>query len=556
MYGIALDVGTSGFRAQLIDLETKEVIKTSMTMKHPLPGGNVTDHLDFAISIGEDVAHSIIIDAVSKIIERFDVDPLQISKMAVCGNPIQLSLFQNSEIRDLAYAGRNMRKRLGIDNVQRDARIFKATDIFHETLNLENCLIIIPPAIEHEIGADALAMMVETDFLEQEEPTLVTDYGTNAEMAIKVGNRIVTGSAAAGPAIEGQGISCGMLAAPGAITDVDLEDKFWRISVLNENMDVVKGHLIDPISGKAIERSDLVPVGVTGTGLISILSLAIDTGLITSPPRLKYGRIELGDGIEISEEDIKEAGKAIGAIRAAQLTLIHESGIAYENLETMYMSGASGTYVNPVKARKIGSCPDFTKRTVQFGNTSLSLARDIVLEKVKLDVLIELAGNIKADHLMMATSETFKKLYACELGYWTEGMSMEMYRKLLKMSKLPELPTPVEYPTLEKRVTKDISETGTGQVEVIEDIGATLEELAVGCIMCHRCEKECPENAISIKNVDGSFIAEYNTLKCMGTACKRCVSVCPVHALDYKEIKLMDEQSLSVLPTWAAGGFQ
>jgi methylamine methyltransferase corrinoid activation protein len=131
-----------------------------------------------------------------------------------------------------------------------------------------------------------------------------------------------------------------------------------------------------------------------------------------------------------------------------------------------------------------------------------------------------------------------------------------MYRKLLKMSKLPELPTPVEYPTLEKRVTKDISETGTGQVEVIEDIGATLEELAVGCIVCHRCEKECPENAISIKNVDGSFIAEYNTLKCLGTACKRCVSVCPVHVLDYKEIKLMDEQSLSVLPTWAAGGFQ
>ncbi|MBP1908958.1 methylamine methyltransferase corrinoid protein reductive activase [Methanolobus bombayensis] len=539
MYGIALDVGTSGFRAQLIDLETKEVIKTSMTMKHPLPGGNVTDHLDFAISIGEDVAHNIIIDAVGKMIEGFDVDPLQISRMAVCGNPIQLSLFQNSEIRDLAYVGKNMRKRLGIDNVQRDARIFKATDIFHGILNLDNCLIIIPPAIEHEIGADALAMIVETDFLEQEEPTLVTDYGTNAEMAIKVGNRIITASAAAGPAIEGQGISCGMLAAPGAITNVDLEGGFWRISVLNENMDVVKGHLIDPISGTILEGSDVVPTGITGTGLISILSLAIETGIVVSPPKLKYGKIELGDGIEVSEEDIKEAGKAIGAIRAAQLTLIHESGIAYKELETMYMSGASGTYVDPGKARKIGACPDFTKRSVQFGNTSLSLARDIILEKVKLDSLIELAGNIKADHLMMATSETFKKLYACELGYWTEGMSIEMYRKLLKMSKLPELPVPVEYPVFEKRVTKDISETGNRRVEVIEDIGVTLEELAVGCIMCHKCENECPEHAIFIK-ADDNLFAEYNSLKCLGTACKRCVNVCPVHAIDYKEIKIME----------------
>ena len=105
-------MGTSGFRVQLIDLEMKKVVKTSMKMKHPLPGGNVTDHLDFAISIGEDVAHRIIIDAVSKMIKRFSVDSLQIQKIAVCGNPIQLSLFQNSEIRDLAYAGKNMQKRL------------------------------------------------------------------------------------------------------------------------------------------------------------------------------------------------------------------------------------------------------------------------------------------------------------------------------------------------------------------------------------------------------------------------------------------------------------
>ena len=540
MYGIALDVGTSGFRAQLIDLETKEVVKTSMTMKHPLPGGNVTDHLDFAISIGEDLAHGIIIDAVGKMIEGFDVDTSKISKMAVCGNPIQLSLFQNSEIRDLAYVGTNMQKRLGIHNIQRNARIFQATDIFHGTLELENCVIIIPPAIEHEIGADALAMMVETDFLEQEEPTLVTDYGTNAEMAIKIGNRILTGSAAAGPAIEGQGIDCGMLAGPGAITDVNLEDDLWRITVLDENMESVKGHLVDPISGTIFERSGIVPEGITGTGLISILFLAIETGIIITPPKLKYGKIELGEGIEVSETDIIEAGKAIGAIRAAQLTLIHESGIAYEDLETMYMSGASGTYVDPVKARKIGSCPDFTKKTVQFGNTSLALARDIVIEKVKLDVLIELAGHIKADHLMMATSETFKRLYACELGYWTEGMSMETYKKLMKMSKLPELPAPIKDPIIEKRVRKDISETGTGGVEVIEDIGETLEELAVGCIMCHKCEKECPEKAIFIRS-DGDLIAEYDTLKCLGTACKRCVGVCPVHAIDYKDIKVMAE---------------
>lgn len=38
MYGIALDLGTSGFRTQLIDLETNETLKTVITMGHPLPG--------------------------------------------------------------------------------------------------------------------------------------------------------------------------------------------------------------------------------------------------------------------------------------------------------------------------------------------------------------------------------------------------------------------------------------------------------------------------------------------------------------------------------------
>ena len=72
MYGIALDLGTSGFRAQLIDLETKETLKTVITMGHPLPGGNVMDHLDFAITTGEDVAYAVIVETVWRMYPRFD----------------------------------------------------------------------------------------------------------------------------------------------------------------------------------------------------------------------------------------------------------------------------------------------------------------------------------------------------------------------------------------------------------------------------------------------------------------------------------------------------
>ena len=144
----------------------------------------------------------------------------------------------------------------------------------------------MPPAIKHEIGADALAMMLETDFLIQPEISLVTDYGTNAEMALKIGDKIITASAAAGPAIEGQGISSGMLASPGAICDVKPEGEYWRIMVLDRGMEKKNAYLIHPVTGEVKESFGYEAVGITGTGVISAFALALKSGLIEKPPKL------------------------------------------------------------------------------------------------------------------------------------------------------------------------------------------------------------------------------------------------------------------------------
>ncbi|ATU07547.1 methylamine methyltransferase corrinoid protein reductive activase [Methanohalophilus portucalensis] len=538
MYGIALDLGTSGFRAQLIDLDTKDVLKTAITMRHPLPGGNVMDHLDFSIQVGPDISHEIMMDTVKKIIERFDVDPADIRRIAICGNPIQLSIFQNIEIRDLAYAGKNKQKKLGVENVVRDARVFDASEIFDGVIPLPNCEIIVPPAIKHEIGADALAMMIMTDFYEQERPSLVTDYGTNAEMALKIGEKIITGSAAAGPAIEGQGISCGMLASPGAISDVNPEGDYWRITILDEDMSPRKAHLIDPTTGDIKEASDLIAKGITGTGVIASISVALDTGLIKKLPNLPNGKIILADGVEIYDRDIEEAGKAIGAIRAAHLTLLVEAGLAYEDLDYMYMSGATGAYIDADKARILGSCPNFSKSIVQFGNTSISLARELVFDGGRLENVKEVANRIKADHLMMAESKTFSNFYVCELSYWTQGMPIETYNQMLEMYGLPTLPEPYKDPVIEKRVIKDIDEVGKEGLEVVKNLGIVIEEEAPDCILCRKCEEECPEDAIIALEEGGKKYVHYDSEKCLGTSCHRCVAICPVDAIHYIDIDI------------------
>ncbi|NLI61828.1 MAG: methylamine methyltransferase corrinoid protein reductive activase [Methanosarcinaceae archaeon] len=541
MYAIALDLGTSGFRAQLLNLETKKVIQTIITMGHPLPGGNVMDHLDFAINTGEDVANEIIIQTVTKMFKTFDIDFKDVRRIAVCGNPIQLSLFQNMEIRDLAYAGETKLKKLGITVVDRSANRVPANEIFGDYIKWnDSCYVAVPPAIKHEIGADALAMMTETDFLKQDSPCMVTDYGTNAEMAIKVGDKIITASAAAGPAIEGQGITCGMLASPGAISDVNKEGDYWRLTVLDENMLTTKGDLVDPVTGEIHEKGEIEPVGITGTGVIACVSVALKTGLIKKLPTPPNGKIILGNGIEISDKDIVEVGKAIGAIRAAQATLMVAAGLEYDELEYAYISGATGTYVDGKKAADLGSVPSYAKNVVQFGNTSISLAHKLAIDDSYLEELDKIAKKITADHLMMATSQEFKDIYVCELSYWEQGMDIEMFKKMMEMFGLKPFPFEArDDVNITRRVFRDIDDVGEKGLKLVPDIGIMLEQDVDGCIFCRKCVKECPENAIDViqdENKNRRILID--SQHCLGTSCRRCVTVCSESVINHAKLNV------------------
>jgi methylamine methyltransferase corrinoid protein reductive activase len=176
--GIALDLGTSGFRGHAIDLDQNGIIlSTAVTTRHPLPGANVIDHLHFALEVGLERAHGVMVHAANKVIDNLRIEKANVVRLAVCGNPIQVSLFEEIEFRDLAYAGKKKLASLGVTAPKRDAHIVKARQISGLDLP-EDADIMIPPAVRHEIGADALAMMIQTGMLEKEEVAIVTDYGT------------------------------------------------------------------------------------------------------------------------------------------------------------------------------------------------------------------------------------------------------------------------------------------------------------------------------------------------------------------------------------------
>ena len=65
------------------------------------------------------------------------------------------------------------------------------------------------PAIAGFVGGDALAATVSAGMIEADAPMLLVDFGTNAEIVLAGAGTLVVASAAAGPAFEGVGISCG-----------------------------------------------------------------------------------------------------------------------------------------------------------------------------------------------------------------------------------------------------------------------------------------------------------------------------------------------------------
>ena len=456
--GVALDLGTSGFRGQAIDLDQNgTILSTAVTTRHPLPGANVMDHLHFALDVGSDWAREVVVHAVNRVIDSLRIEKDQVVRLAVCGNPIQLSLFQEIEIRDLAYAGKRKLKKLGVVPPKRDAQIIKARDIRGLDLPAE-VDILIPPAVRHEIGADALAMMIQTGMLEKDEIAITTDYGTNAEMALIVKGTVYTGSTAAGPAIEGQQIEDGLLALPGAISDVEFEAEAGgeavptetatddqpirgrlKTYVLNQEMLPRLGDTVDPATGSVLEKGELEAVGITGTGVVALLSQGLKARLIRLP-RINTSdrKIHLSNGVKFTEKDLTEAGKAIGSIRAGHISLCQEAGIIVEDIETAYMSGASGTYVDALKAQEIGMIPANVKRIYQVGNTSLAMARDMVRDEDQLWRMKRIADDLRQHHCMFAISKVFENVYILELSSWTQGMPLDQYQKFFLHNELKQ----------------------------------------------------------------------------------------------------------------------
>jgi uncharacterized 2Fe-2S/4Fe-4S cluster protein (DUF4445 family) len=220
--------------------------------------------------------------------------------------------------------------------------------------------VVLPPLIGGFVGSDALACLAYFGFDRATGPMAAIDLGTNGEVLVTNGERIVTASTAAGPAFEGVNISCGTRAVDGAIVSAGLSEGQFEFETIGEE----------------------APVGLTGSGLLSLIAAlraeeVIDaSGRIQDDPRFldrtsrdAHGARVLaldGDsGLSLSQWDVRELQKAKGAIRAALDILLDEVGVAPHELERLVLTGSFGGQIDVDAVLALGMLPPVPRAVVQ-----------------------------------------------------------------------------------------------------------------------------------------------------------------------------------------------
>jgi uncharacterized 2Fe-2S/4Fe-4S cluster protein (DUF4445 family) len=179
------------------------------------------------------------------------------------------------------------------------------------------------------------------------------DLGTNGEVLVTDGRRILAASTAAGPAFEGVSISCGSRAVDGAVVRAAYASGELRFETL---------------AGEP-------PVGLTGSGLLSLVRVLRTQDVLAGDGRLRAQPRVLGDQIEtgpggvrrlrlaavpdlcLTQLDIRELQKAKGAIRAAVEVLLGQLELQPADLERVILTGSFGGQIEVEAALELGLVP-------------------------------------------------------------------------------------------------------------------------------------------------------------------------------------------------------
>ena len=388
---VAFDLGTTTIAGYLIDAQTGLTLATSGA---PNPqaryGADVISRADYALTHGVDALSGCAREALNGLTRQMCAEARvgtdRVFAFMLAGNTAMHHLFLGISPDALVRAPYN--------------------PVIDQPLSTEagacglaghpRARLHVLPVIGGYVGADTVACLISGDWLRREALSLMIDIGTNGELVLGSRRRRLACSTAAGPALEGAKISCGMRAARGAVDHVWLEDGEIRWHVIGE--------------GEA--------EGLCGSGLVDLVAVLLACGKLDENGRLEDGdRFELGrTGVTLTQKDVREVQLAKAAIAAGIRLMCQKMGVALSEIEQVEIAGAFGNYIDPDNACAIGLIPKELRPHInQVGNAAGEGARLALLDAQRWSQADALAR--ETEFLELATMPEFQDAFVDQLTF-------------------------------------------------------------------------------------------------------------------------------------------
>jgi uncharacterized 2Fe-2S/4Fe-4S cluster protein (DUF4445 family) len=382
-YGVAIDIGTTTVIATLVDLNRgKEIESLACLNGQKAFGQDVISRIHYAgiNDRGTEVLHKKIIHDLSSLIKelcrRHNLTADNVYDVCVAGNTTMIHLLAGINPAGMgktpylpAFQGA-----LTLNGLNLGLPVAAACNVY--------CL----PAVSSFVGGDITGGILACGLETTGEKTLFIDIGTNGEIVLVDGKRFCACSCAAGPALEGMNISCGVRAAPGAIEDV-----------------IIIGDTI-----KYVTIGGAAATGICGSGLLSAIAEMRRAGIINKSGRLQaHALVETAAGkkrmiidaqrhIYLTQQDIRQVQLAKGAILSGVYALLNAVGMKVGELDRVIVAGQFGAHLKAESIIGSGLLPPEWGQSIGYaGNTSKSGALVCLLAQPERTVIEHLAENIQ-----------------------------------------------------------------------------------------------------------------------------------------------------------------
>jgi uncharacterized 2Fe-2S/4Fe-4S cluster protein (DUF4445 family) len=371
--GIAIDVGSTTIAAQLIDRASGAIlgVRTGLNpqMAH---GADVMSRVRFALGSRD------LTDAIRRFLGDMVGDLAagrEIAEIVLVGNTVMHHLFADLDVEPLSH--------VPFASASLGEQRFHAANLGWPLSNVT--LIRFLPCLGGFVGSDILAGVAAVDLCHDGALRALVDLGTNGEIALGNRDGVLVASTAAGTAFEAGCIHNGMRAANGAIAHVTV-DKDGRLDC-------------EVIGGGS-------PQGICGSGLVDAVASGLTLGRILPSGKIVDGSriFPVAGDIALCQADVRELQLAKGAIAAGLRILLKRWGASMADIQTLYLAGAFGNFLEIDSARRIGllECP--SQVVTIAGNTALRGAKQILAGKA-----LPVGTDIR--HVTLAADADFEDLF-------------------------------------------------------------------------------------------------------------------------------------------------